>query len=590
MERKYWVGLIAVILLLGMISIHANSSEWQISNNVTLIVEIGVGVVIAGVVLGISRRNEAYVEKIVKETSNIIQSWQISNEKREKDVKKFLLTAFFMIDSGLDNITKYTTSLKQSTNDSQRDEYRDKVKQQHKKNYKLAENCLNNSLIFSDTFFNLTQIENLKSFFVLCKTHHSSVQGDNKSEFTSPLIKHKSSPWIKELSEELKNDIPLADFEGNEFADQNVKKTTIPMSIFVDRTVYPLDSVVHVSFNVESIQLGEKILYKVLDSDKNLLLLQEIDPTTHDEYLELQKHGMYQTSFTMEGSGWKVKNNYTVRAIYGTWSADDSFTVDRRTPVTQCDKSVYAINSDMIITVIDPDADKNSEIVEYVGDREDSKLVIKSPYGKIDGYRLRETGESTGIFQGIVRISGVRKDGSMIPQNIDGQIIDKIQGTGILDGCIGGAPGDTLSATYTSKSGTAQLRFYISSFGAVIDLDQKEYIPTDKIHITIIAPDFSLDSEKIDEIGEKPESIVIARTSCDKIERCRLVETATDTGIFTGAVQLERKIETDSQSKNSESAGMRLFCRDDDFIEISFMTFNDKKFVTRATIQSHRRT
>ena len=424
---------------------------------------------------------------------------------------------------------------------------------------------------------------------MLCKTHHSSAQGDNKSEFTSPLIKHKSSPWIKELSEELKNDIPWIDFEGNEFADQNAEKTIIPMSVFVDRTVYPLDSVVHVSFNVESIQPGEKILYKVLDSDKNLLLLQEIDPTTHDEYPELQKHGMYQTSFTMEGSGWKVKKNYTVRAIYGTWSATDSFAIDRRTPVTQCDKSVYTINSDMIITVIDPDADKNSEIVEYVGDREDSKLVIKSPYGKIDGYRLQETGESTGIFQGKIRISGIRKDGSMIPQNIDGQIIDKIQGTGILDGCIGGAPGDTLSATYTSKSGTAQLSFYISDFGAVIDLDQKEYIPTDKIHITIIAPDFSLDSKKIDEIGEKPESIVIARTSCDKIERCRLVETGTDTGIFTGAVQLERKIEADSQPKSSESAEMRLFCRDNDFVEISFMTFNDKKFVTRATIQSHRR-
>ena len=107
----------------------------QIGNNVTLIVEIGVGMGIAIVVSGISRRNEVYVEKIVKETSDIIQSWQISNEKREKDVKKFLLTAFFMIDSGLDNITKYTMLLKQSTNDSQRDEYNYKVEQQHKKNY-----------------------------------------------------------------------------------------------------------------------------------------------------------------------------------------------------------------------------------------------------------------------------------------------------------------------------------------------------------------------------------------------------------------------------------------------------------------------
>ena len=493
-----------------------------------------------------------------------------------------------MIDSGLDNIAKYTTSLKQSTNDSQRDEYRDKVKQQHKKNYELAESCLNNPNILSTDFFKLNDIEHLKSLFARCKEYHSGAQDGDQFEFL-PSIKREGNLWIKKLSNELKDDMPLVDLDGNKFVDQNVEKATTSMSVSVDKSVYPLDSVVHVSFSVESIQPGEKILCKVLDLDKNLLLLREIDPTTHDETSKLQKHGMYQTSFTMEGNGWKVKNNYTVQAIYGTWSDVDSFTVDRRTPVVQCDQTAYLINSDMIITVIDPDADKNSEIVEYVGDREDSKLVIKSPYGKIDGYRLRETGESTGIFQGIVRISGVHKDGSMIPQNIDGQIIDRIQGTGMLDGCIGGASGDELSATYTSKSGTDQLSFYISDFGAIIDLDQKEYIPTDRIHITIIAPDFNLDSEKIDEIGEKYESVVTARTSCDKIERCRLVETATDTGIFTGVVQLEHKTETDSQSKTSESAGMRLFCRDNDFVEISFITFNDKKFVARAAIRPCRR-
>ena len=34
---------------------------------------------------------------------------------------------------------------------------------------------------------------------------------------------------------------------------------------------------------------------------------------------------------------------------------------------------------DMILTVIDPDADKDNQKPEYVGDREDSKLIIESP-------------------------------------------------------------------------------------------------------------------------------------------------------------------------------------------------------------------
>ena len=589
MGREYKVGLAIIIpIVVGVAVIYAHSSEWEIDNIVTLIVEIGVGLVITIVVLGISRQNEVYVENKVKKMSDTIRYWEISNEERKKDAKKYLLMAFREINSCLDNITEYTTSLNQHTNDSQRNEYHNKVNQQHQKIYELAERCLNPNILSTD-FFRLNNTEHIKSLFARCKEYYSGAQDGDQFELLPP-IKREVNIWIEKLSGELKDDMPLVDLDGNKFVNQNVEKATTPMSVSVDRSVYPLDSVVHVSFSVESIQPGEKILCKVLDLDKNLLLLREIDPITHDETSKLQKHGMYQTSFTMEGNGWKVKNNYTVQAIYGTWSDVDSFTVDRRTPVVQCDQTAYLINSDMIITVIDPDADKNSEIVEYVGDREDSKLVIKSPYGKIDGYRLRETGESTGIFQGIVRISGVHKDGSMIPQNIDGQIIDRIQGTGMHDGCIGGASGDKLSATYTSKSGTARLSFYIAEFGATIDLDQKEYIPTDKIHITIIAPDFNLDSEKIGEVEEKYESVVIARTSCDKIERCRLVETATDTGIFTGVIQLEHTIETDSQSKNSESTGMRLFCRDNDFVEVYFMKFNDKKFITRAVIQPYRRT
>ena len=39
------------------------------------------------------------------------------------------------------------------------------------------------------------------------------------------------------------------------------------------------------------------------------------------------------------------------------------------------------------------------------------------------------------------------------------------------------------------------------------------------------------------------------------------------------------------QSQSSKSAVMKLFCRDDDFIEISFMAFNNKKFIAEATIQ-----
>ena len=82
MGRKYWVGLIVLALSVFLISAHANSWEAQISNNVTLMVEIGVGIGIAIVVLGISRQSELYTEMTVKNMFAIIKSWQNSDEKR----------------------------------------------------------------------------------------------------------------------------------------------------------------------------------------------------------------------------------------------------------------------------------------------------------------------------------------------------------------------------------------------------------------------------------------------------------------------------------------------------------------------------
>ena len=603
MGRKYWVGLIVLVLSVFLISAYANSWEAQISNNVTLMVEIGVGIGIAIVVLGISRQSELYTEMTVKNMFAIIKSWQNSDEKRETEIKKLLLKTFLQINSGLDEIAKYITLFEQSTSKSQKEDYNGKINQQREKNYLLAKESLNNPLIFSDTFFSVTQIISLKTFFALCEQQHSSSRGNSELKHAAQIIKPKSEPWIKEFSEKLKNEMPLIESEEettreklkNEmplieseeeiFAKQISKKMNIPISISLDKTVYPLGGIVHIRFEIQSIKSGKKILYKVFNSNNNLLLHKKIDPTDYDKYLDSQESGIYRTSFTMEGHDWTIGETYTIHAVYGNMSADSLFVIDRRTPVIQSDMSMYLMGSDMIITVIDPDADKNSMVIEYVGNRNDSKLVIESPYGKINGYKLQETGKSTGIFQGIVRISGIRKNRSMIPQYIDGQLIDKIGGTGILDGCIGGTPGDELIATYTSKSGTARINFYISDFGAVIELDQKCYSPTDKVYITIIAPDFNFNAEKIDEIGEKPESIVTIRTSCDSIEKCRLIETGPDTGIFTGIIQLEHKTGMGLQSQSSKSAVMKLFCRDDDFIEISFMAFNDKKFIAEATIQ-----
>ena len=69
-------------------------------------------------------------------------------------------------------------------------------------------------------------------------------------------------------------------------------------------------------------------------------------------------------------------------------------------------------------------------------------------------------------------------------------------------------------------------------------LDQKVYSWTDKVYITIVAPDHNFDSNLIDEIGETDEDPLRVATKGFDLDNYRLVETGFDTGIFTGEVIL----------------------------------------------------
>jgi len=77
---------------------------------------------------------------------------------------------------------------------------------------------------------------------------------------------------------------------------------------------------------------------------------------------------------------------------------------------------------------------------------------------------------------------------------------------------------------------------YITYLGSSIDLNQKVYTWIDKVYITIVAPNFNVDSSKIDTIGDQSDNTVKIKTDTSNLilTRYKLVETGTDSGIFTG--------------------------------------------------------
>ena len=263
--------------------------------------------------------------------------------------------------------------------------------------------------------------------------------------------------------------------------------------------------------------------------------------TNHDSleifYGNLTNDIVYHDGCILQGDILQVEYNDPTDASGQPNSVTDSATFDLRNGVLQSDKSVYIIGSDMILTLIEPDFDLDSsqnetydlDLIKW------SSSAATVTMGDADGddiasafdpepLSFRETGPSTGIFQIVIEI----------PQELDGSSLQR---------------GEEIDLEYTDwgPSGSdyvgdededIRLTVFTSNFGATIDLDQKVYSWTDKVYITIVAPDHNFDNNLIDEIGQDDEDPLRVATKGFDLDNYRLVETGFDTGIFTGEVIL----------------------------------------------------
>ena len=273
-----------------------------------------------------------------------------------------------------------------------------------------------------------------------------------------------------------------------------------------------------------------------------------------------------------------------------------SATFDLRNAVLNTDKPTYVIGGSAIITLIEPDLNLDSETAEtwsldlinwdsdagdvnlsgWDGDSNLGDIFDAEPAG------LRETGDNTGIFQVVIEI----------PQTIDGDALER---------------GELITLEYTDEGPAGadfvgdddediKLDIRTSDLGASIDLDQKVYTWTDKIFITIVAPDHNFDSNSIDEIGGEDSEINIA-TREGELEFYSLVETGTDTGIFTGEVILigfshdadgdgnpEGPFGTESGAEAGPTDGF-LGSSHDDGITVSFQNSEDDIAIGSALIR-----
>ncbi len=213
----------------------------------------------------------------------------------------------------------------------------------------------------------------------------------------------------------------------------------------------------------------------------------------------------------------------------------DSATFDLRNAVLQSDKNSYVIGTDMILTLIEPDFDLDNDqaetytldLIEW--DSDAATITMGSRGGSAGAFdpepdAFRETGDSTGIFQTIIEI----------PEELEDDRLERNESITLEYTDWGPAGADYVG----DEDEDVMLTVSTSDFGATIELDQKVYTWTDKVYITVVAPDHNYDSDLVDEIGNTDTDPLKVSTRGNDLDQYKLVETGTDTGIFTGEVIL----------------------------------------------------
>lgn len=216
--------------------------------------------------------------------------------------------------------------------------------------------------------------------------------------------------------------------------------------------------------------------------------------------------------------------------------------------IVQSDRSVYTYDDNIIVSIIHPKPINKSPIV----------LKVINKYKKIIFKKLIPIETSTnGIYQLVIPVKGKEWD-------VRGEEFKIV-------------------AEHGEKLG--EISIWRSDFGATVELDQKVYTWTDKVYITVVAPDHSLNKDKPTSIGQQPDEKITITTSKGEIHNYKLIETGKNTGIFTGEVCLtgfkghpskECGIaEGITEGSNSGPSNGKIACTNEDYLSVSFTTRYD---------------
>ena len=348
-------------------------------------------------------------------------------------------------------------------------------------------------------------------------------------------------------------------------------------SVTIDRNVYPVPSagnsvVVHIEINDPDSNADSDVLDKIQvgavpadedDANESTVRVEitpvsasapdDISRTQNDrdriglgtEFEETtEDSGVFAQTITIPhnilGANNLIEQSFILSVTYTDPSdatgeeseATDSAIFNIGTATLGTDATEYALKQTAFVTLVDHDSNYDSDTretisldaIEWEGSSDvplsNSAFDASPPF-------LRETEANSGIFLTEITIPEVIKERS-------GDAGDEVE------------RGESVTLTYTDNSPAgadrpdlderdAETGFTILRTGASLTLDKDVYSWRDRVTITVVAPDFNVDSLAVESIGNDDE--VRIRSQLDS-DTATLTETGPNTGIFQGTIDL----------------------------------------------------
>ena len=252
----------------------------------------------------------------------------------------------------------------------------------------------------------------------------------------------------------------------------------------------------------------------------------------------------------------------------------DSAIFNIGTATLSVDATEYAIEQQAFVTLVDYDRNYDSDTREMIPLTEiawegSADATLES--GEFDPSPpfLRETEANSGIF--LTEIT--------IPEEVNDNGPEAVE------------RGETVTLTYTDHSpagadrpGTGdrdiETSFTISRTGASLTLDKDVYSWRDRVTITVVAPDFNIDSLAIEPVGDDGEIQIRSQLGDATAE---LTETGPNTGIFQGTVDLGG-FEYDVASGITVQPATMLQVGNEDGISVTFTYDEDERDLIQSAL------